>query len=126
MSHSHTIKEYPGQLVGIAALSAVAGAITAMMLTPKRGHELRKDIKLQATKVKDTARARMQPAKQEAKKSTARATKTTRSASSRTRSTATKIKADAKSAAKTTKATARRTSRVSEAEAERIRRHGEP
>lgn len=54
MGHAHSIKEYPGQLAGIAMLSAAVGAVTAMLLTPKRGEELRHGIGSKARQGKDT------------------------------------------------------------------------
>jgi len=44
MGHAHSIRENPGQLAGIAALSAAIGAITAMLFTPRTGEQVRRGI----------------------------------------------------------------------------------
>jgi gas vesicle protein len=53
MGHAHSIRENPGQLAGIAALSAAIGAITAMLFTPRTGSEARSGIKRRAMHGKD-------------------------------------------------------------------------
>ena len=53
MSHSHSITDYPGQIVGIAAISAAVGAVTAMMLSPRSGQQIRSGIKNRAVDMKD-------------------------------------------------------------------------
>lgn len=54
MGHAHSIRENPGQLAGIAALSAAIGAITAMLVTPRTGSEARSGIKRRAIHGKDS------------------------------------------------------------------------
>lgn len=54
MAHAHTIHENPGQIAGIAALSAAIGAITAMLFTPRAGTEMRQGIKRKAAQGKET------------------------------------------------------------------------
>lgn len=54
MGHAHSIKEYPGQIAGIAALSAAIGAITAMLITPRTGSQTRSGIKRRAINGKET------------------------------------------------------------------------
>lgn len=54
MGHSHSIKEYPGQIAGIAALSAAVGAAAAVLFTPRRGAELRRGLGRRAGGAKDT------------------------------------------------------------------------
>ena len=54
MGHAHTIRENPGQIAGIAALSAAIGAITAMLFTPRTGEQVRGGIGRRARHGKDT------------------------------------------------------------------------
>jgi gas vesicle protein len=53
MGHAHSIRENPGQIAGIAALSAAIGAITAIMVTPRTGNQARAGIKRRALHGKD-------------------------------------------------------------------------
>ena len=45
-----------GMIAGVAAFSAVAGAVAAAMLTPKSGRELRGHIKGKAETMRDKAK----------------------------------------------------------------------
>jgi gas vesicle protein len=108
MAHSHSVKEYPKQIVGIAALSAVVGAVGAMLFTPKRGTELRGGLKRRASLMK---------------KSMARSKNNMQATA---KDTAEKAKKDTKQTAARTRTAAKRATKAMEAEAERIRRQGEP
>lgn len=65
MGHAHSIKEYPGQIAGIAALSAAVGALTAMLFTPRRGNELRHGIGRRTGEAKDTLMEKIHSKKDE-------------------------------------------------------------
>ena len=54
MGHAHSIRENPGQIAGIAAISAAIGAVTAMLVTPRTGSQTRNGIKRRAISGKDT------------------------------------------------------------------------
>ena len=45
MAHSHSLTDYPGQIVGIAAIAAGIGAVTAMLITPRSGPQIRSNLK---------------------------------------------------------------------------------
>lgn len=65
MGHAHSIRENPGQIAGIAAISAAIGAITAMMLTPRTGSQTRNGIKRRAIHGKDAMMDKMHTKKDE-------------------------------------------------------------
>lgn len=64
MGHAHSIRENPGQIVGIAALSAAIGAIAAMLFTPRTGSQARNGIKRRALHGKDTVMDKMHSKKE--------------------------------------------------------------
>lgn len=43
--HAHSPQDNPGQIVGIALASAVLGAVTALLLTPRSGSQTRREIR---------------------------------------------------------------------------------
>lgn len=95
MAHSHSITENPGQLTGVIALSAAIGAITAMLVTPRTGDQVRGGMKRRAMMMKDKMRDRkedmtetMQDKAEEIKDSAA-------TAKQRTRKTAQQLKDEA-------------------------------
>jgi len=65
MGHAHSIRENPGQIAGIAALSAAIGAVTAMLFTPRTGNETRAGIKRRAAHGKDIMMDKMHSKKDE-------------------------------------------------------------
>ena len=65
MGHAHSIRENPGQIAGIAALSAAVGAITAMLVTPRTGEQVRHGIGRRARHGKDAMMDKMHTAKDE-------------------------------------------------------------
>lgn len=65
MGHAHSISENPGQIAGIAALSAAIGAITAMLFTPRTGSQARAGIKRRAIHGKDSMMDKMQAKKED-------------------------------------------------------------
>ena len=65
MAHAHAIRENPGQIMGIAALSATIGAITAMLFTPRTGEQVRHGIGRRARHGKDAVIDKMQSKKED-------------------------------------------------------------
>jgi len=65
MGHAHSIRENPGQLAGIAALSAAIGAMTAMLFTPRTGEQVRHGIGRRARHGKEAMMDKMHSAKDE-------------------------------------------------------------
>jgi gas vesicle protein len=65
MTHSHAIKDNSGMIAGIAALSAGIGAITALMITPRTGQELRGGLKRRAVNAKETIANKFERTKDE-------------------------------------------------------------
>lgn len=104
MAHSHSIREYPGQLSAFMAVSAAVGAGAALLFTPRTGKQYREQIKLRAVTLKERLQRSNIP---EAKPKTSTSHKTNRSASRRASPRG-------------------RTSRRTNLTAEQIRRHGEP
>lgn len=130
MAHSHSMKANPGQLVGLATLSAAIGAGMALLFAPKKGEETRSQLKQRA----DTMRHKMVESKNKTSdqlSETADQAKTTaQNATTRARSTTQKVKEDAKDTAEETKRNTRSTRRNSNSNpddrADEIRRNGEP
>ena len=58
MGHKHA-SDNKGAIVGIAAASAVVGALTAMMLTPRTGEQVRNGLGRRARHAKDTMTDKM-------------------------------------------------------------------
>ena len=110
MAHSHSVREYPGQIAGIAALSVMVGAASAILFTPKRGTEVRRDLKRRTMIMKKRL--------QKSQSSMRKAKRPTRSAASATRRSASSTRAKT--------STARRRTTKQDEVADRIRRHGEP
>lgn len=52
MANGHSINARPGQIAGIAAMSAAFGAMMAMLITPKAGSENRQMLRDQAAKMR--------------------------------------------------------------------------
>ena len=52
-------RNHMGRLAGVAAISAAVGALAAVMLTPKSGHELREGIADKAGEMKDKAKEKI-------------------------------------------------------------------
>src|SRR5437016_6317333 len=63
MAHSHSIKEYPGQLAGIALLAAAAGAVSAVLFTPRRGTEVRNELRRRSFLMRNRLRRSQDTAK---------------------------------------------------------------
>ncbi len=80
MSHSHSIKEYPWQVMGVMALGASIGAFTAMVLTPRTGVQVRNDLKQKGevlkTRLKSNTKQTMAKNQNNVKKGAAEAKKT--------------------------------------------------
>ena len=54
MGHKHAHDTNKAAIAGIAAASAVVGALTAMMLTPRTGEQVRNGLGRRARHAKDT------------------------------------------------------------------------
>ncbi len=54
MRHRHSITENPGQLIGLVVAAAAVGAVTAMLVTPRSGGQVRNGLKRRAAKAKDS------------------------------------------------------------------------
>lgn len=65
MGHAHSIRENPGQIAGIAALSAAIGALAAMLFTPRTGSQARSGILRRAKHGKDVMRDKMHSKKED-------------------------------------------------------------
>jgi gas vesicle protein len=65
MGHAHSIRENPGQIAGIAALSAAIGAMAAMLFTPRTGSQARSGIKRRALHGKDAMMDKMHSKKED-------------------------------------------------------------
>lgn len=65
MGHAHSIRENPGQMAGIAALSAAIGAMAALLFTPRTGSQARSGIKRRALHGKDVMMDKMHTKKED-------------------------------------------------------------
>jgi len=59
----HVMAHKPTNLLGVAIVAAMAGALAALLFAPKSGSELRSDIKDKAKRTKDIAEDKMDIAK---------------------------------------------------------------
>ena len=112
MAHSHSIKEYPGQVAGVAILGAALGAGAAILFAPKRGAELRNDIKIRSTTLKTKLQNRSERMADEAK-----------DAADKAKTSASNAKNKTQDAAKSRGRAAKNTAKDMTDE---IRRNGEP
>src|SRR4051794_31903231 len=103
MSHSHSVKEYPGQIAGIAAIATAVGAVGGLLMAPKRGAETRKQIRSKATMMRGKMKDAAQKDKKLATKATDRAASTMKAATGRAKDTASKVKEDTKATSKEVK-----------------------
>jgi gas vesicle protein len=60
MSRNHSVADYPGQIAGIAAISAGVGAITALFVSPRTGSQLRRSLRNRVGSLKDAANDRVE------------------------------------------------------------------
>jgi gas vesicle protein len=70
MARSNTNGQSAGTITKIAMVAAAAGAVTALLTTPKSGKEMREDIKLKAQKSKDTVSKQAQSMKKNVQSTT--------------------------------------------------------
>jgi gas vesicle protein len=56
MAHSHSVKEYPGQLALIAGVAAAVGAGVAMVVAPKSGKETREAVRKKTSEMQSKLR----------------------------------------------------------------------
>lgn len=52
-AHTHSLRENTGIITGIAAVAAGIGAVTAMLVTPRTGQEVRGELKRRTSAVKE-------------------------------------------------------------------------
>ena len=93
MRHSHSITDNPGQLFSVAAIAAAVGAMTAMLVTPRSGRQVRQGIRRRATQMRDEMTQRVEDIAPDELTDTAEKT------NKRLRSTASKVADDAKTTA---------------------------
>lgn len=56
MSHSHTKSDNAGLLMGIAALAAGVGAVTAILFTPQRGADIKNSLRQKMRRMNSKAK----------------------------------------------------------------------
>lgn len=61
--HSHSANDNPSQLAGIAILSAIIGAVTALVLAPKTGRQTRQEVRKRLATTKEDMKNRLSTAK---------------------------------------------------------------
>lgn len=69
----HVMAHKPTNLLGVALVAAMAGALAALLFAPKSGGELRNDIKDKAKRTKDIAEDKVGTAKDKVKEKMASA-----------------------------------------------------
>lgn len=119
MAHSHSIKQYPGQVMAVAGIAAVAGALAAALFTPKKGSELRLTIKNRVKHLKDFQKPVAQSVAGRAKRGAEQAGR-------QAESTAEKIKRDAKQTGRQIRQDTKRNAKAAKDVIDHIRRNGEP
>lgn len=117
MSHSHSIKQYPGQMAGIVAAGAAIGAGVALLLAPKSGADTRKQLKAQVAGMKQ---------KMQSSNFGAKVGDTAEKSADKIKATATDVKTGAKSAAREVKSGVKKSSSDNKDMTDEIRRNGEP
>lgn len=115
MAHSHSIKQYPGQMAGIIAFSAAVGAGIAMLVSPKSGAENRDKIKQYMNEMKTKA--------EQGKNST---TSKFKAKTDKSSSSSTSTQEETRQRKSATKTTAKRPVADSKDITDEIRRNGEP
>ena len=125
-THTHTVRDNPGQLTGVIMLSAAIGALVAMMFTPKRGQEMRASAKGKARTMVDTMKRNKGKFPHSMQNAADKLADTASDASDRAKSTAAKVKDDTKSTAKKVARDTKATTRNTKDATEEIRRNGEP
>ncbi len=108
MAHSHSVTEYPKQLTGVMLLSAAVGAMAVLLFTPRRGKEVRGNIRHRLLVLRNDSANTIDIAKDKVK------------------SSAHKAREDATQTAKDVKSDARETAEDAKDMADRVRRNGEP
>src|SRR5947209_310745 len=61
---SHSIRNHPGQAAGLAGGAALIGALSALLLTPRRGSEVRHSLKNRSLMMKDKMKDKVHEMKQ--------------------------------------------------------------
>lgn len=112
---AHSVKDHPKEVAGIAAGGVLIGAASAMLLTPRRGSEVRSGLKRRGR----LARHTMQ-------RMAAREKEVMKDAAGRAQSTAVKVKQDAVETARDAKTAAKDAKADAKDMVDHIRQHGEP
>lgn len=110
MRHRHSITENPGQMIGLIVASATVGAITAMLVTPRSGDQVRSGLKRRASSAKDSFQNKAETinktvddvkdgAKDTAQSSAANVTNSTKTTATNAKDDASEAAAKAKAAA---------------------------
>ena len=113
MAHSHSIKQYPGQMAGIVAAGAAIGAGVALLFAPKTGADTRKQLKSRIADVKQKMQA-------------SKVGEAAEKGAGKMKTTATDVKTSAKSAAREVKSSVKKSTSDSKDMTDEIRRNGEP
>jgi gas vesicle protein len=129
MAHSHSVKEYPGQLALIAGVAAAVGAGVALLVSPKSGRENREAVKQRAASVKNKAKQTPSKASEVAKTATKQMTgkvANKKDAMKPVSENQGKIKSESDRASEASKDGTKRNGRNSKDMTDEIRRNGEP
>jgi gas vesicle protein len=131
MGHSHSVKQYPGQLALVAGIAAAVGASVALFVSPRSGKENRTALKLRAATVKGKVkRSPSKPAdvvKSVTKQVSDKVNSAKRNDSMKpTTGSSGKIKSESDHASEQPKNGAKRNGRNSKDMTDEIRRNGEP
>lgn len=116
-SHSHSITDNPGQLLGVTTLAAAAGAVTALLFTPRSGRQMRAGLRRRAAHMREDMM--LHPQDTEVSNDVQ---KTMQDAKARLGETASKVTNDTKSTAKKVTEDAKDTSREAKDAADRAKR----
>jgi gas vesicle protein len=103
MAHAHSVREYPGQMAGVAAISALVGIAGALLVTPRHRKDIKKFLSTRMSAMRQQMPKSAKEAKEMEKASAKQAASTMKAAASRTKSTASKIKEDTRKTAQESK-----------------------
>jgi gas vesicle protein len=125
MAHTHSVLDNPVQLVGIAAIAATAGALAAMLFTPKSGSQTRQEIRMRALDMRDKMQHSKDSMSDTLNGSVDRMNDTVQNARTRAKGTIRKISDDATATKEELSDNIDQTKNDMHDEAEHIRKHGE-
>jgi gas vesicle protein len=125
MAHKHSVIDSPTQLVGIAAIAAGVGALTAILIAPKSGFETRQEIRARAMNMRERMRISHEAAGTVVGEATDKIVDTLSATKQRANHTIHKIKNDATLTSKELGDTVKQSADDIQDEADHIRKHGE-